>query len=152
MDRPSSSGSPRSCGSTTRPRRRRASTPSIFPNSKIVTVTRYSEAGPKAAGRPEGSVMTVEFELDGQQFTALNGGPLFKFNEAISLVVNCERRPRSTTTGSKLSTGGDPKAQQCGWLKDRYGVSWQVVPSILAELVTDPDKQRAGRAMGAMFR
>ncbi len=125
---------------------------SVFPNSRILTTARYSKEGAKGAGRPEGSVMTVEFELDGQVFTAINGGPHFKFTEAISLVVNCESQAEVDHYWDHLSKDGDPKAQQCGWLKDRFGLSWQVVPTILVELMSGPDKQRAGRAMGAMLK
>jgi len=125
---------------------------SIFKNSKIATVAFYGEAGKEAHGRPPGSVMTVAFELDGQSFLALNGGPIFKFNEAISLTVNCETQEEVDYYWEKLSAGGDEKAQVCGWLKDRFGVSWQVVPSILPELMSDPDPGRAGRAMTAMLK
>lgn len=125
---------------------------SVFDNSRIVSTTRYSEEGSQAAGRPAGSVMTVAFQLDGQDFTALNGGPHFKFNEAISLVVNCRSQEEVDHYWDRLSQGGDEKAQQCGWLKDRYGVSWQIVPKQLIELLTDPDPDKARRAMGAMLQ
>jgi predicted 3-demethylubiquinone-9 3-methyltransferase (glyoxalase superfamily) len=121
----------------------------IFKNSKIVAVTRYSEAGQEVHAKEPGSVMTVEFELDGQTFTGLNGGPVFKFNEAISFQVNCDTQQEIDHYWDKLSAGGDPKARQCGWLKDRYGVSWQVVPAVLAQLLTDPAK--AGRVMTALM-
>jgi predicted 3-demethylubiquinone-9 3-methyltransferase (glyoxalase superfamily) len=98
-----------------------------------------------------GSVMTVAFELDGQSFTALNGGPLFKFTEAISLQVSCETQEEVDYYWGRLSEGGDPKAQQCGWLKDKFGVSWQVVPTVLPEMLTDPDRAKAQRAMKAMM-
>jgi predicted 3-demethylubiquinone-9 3-methyltransferase (glyoxalase superfamily) len=124
---------------------------SIFKNSKIVKVSRYTEAGREAHRRPAGSVMTVEFELDGQTFTALNGGPVFKFNEAVSLQVNCETQEEVDYYWDKLSEGGDPKAQQCGWLKDKYGLSWQVVPRALIEAISDPDPVKAGRVMEAML-
>ena len=101
--------------------------------------------------KPEGSVMTVAFELDGQQFTALNGGPVFKFNEAISLQVSCESQEEVDYYWKKLSEGGDAKVQQCGWLKDKYGVSWQIVPTILPELVGDPTSAKSQRAMQAML-
>ena len=107
----------------------------IFRNSKIGASRRYGEAGREIHGKPAGSVMTVAFELDGQAFTALNGGPMFKFNEAISLQVNCETQDEVDYYWEKLSEGGDEKAQQCGWLKDKYGVSWQIVPTILAEMI-----------------
>jgi predicted 3-demethylubiquinone-9 3-methyltransferase (glyoxalase superfamily) len=125
---------------------------SIFKNSRIVTVTRYGEAGREIHGKPPGSVMTVEFELDGQAFTALNGGPLFKFNEALSLQVNCETQEEVDYYWEKLSAGGDEAAQQCGWLKDKYGVSWQVVPTLWIEMVNDPDPEKTQRAMEAMFQ
>ena len=124
----------------------------IFKNSKIVTVARYGRAGHEVHGRPAGTVMTVAFELEGQAFTALNGGPVFKFNEAISFQVNCETQAEVDYYWEKLSEGGDVKAQQCGWLKDRYGVSWQVVPRALVEMITDPDSEKSGRAMEAMLR
>lgn len=124
----------------------------IFKNSKIVTVARYGKAGHEVHGRPAGTVMTVAFELEGQAFTALNGGPVFKFNEAISFQVNCETQAEVDYYWEKLSEGGDVKAQQCGWLKDRYGVSWQVVPWALVEMITDPDSEKSGRAMEAMLR
>jgi predicted 3-demethylubiquinone-9 3-methyltransferase (glyoxalase superfamily) len=119
---------------------------SIFRNSKIVTVTRYGEAGPG----PKGSVMTVAFELDGQQFTALNAGPHFKFTEAISLVVSCETQEEVDEYWRKLSEGG--QESDCGWLKDRYGLSWQVVPTALPRLLQDPDPQKAKRVMEAMLQ
>ena len=124
----------------------------IFKNSKIVTVARYGEAGQDIHGKPVGSVMTVAFELDGQTFTALNGGPMFKFNEAISFQVNCETQDEVDYYWEKLSEGGDEKAQGCGWLKDKYGVSWQIVPGILPELINDPDTEKSKRAMEAMLR
>ena len=124
----------------------------IFKNSKIGTVERYGKAGHEVHGRPAGTVMTVAFELEGQAFTALNGGPVFKFNEAISFQVNCETQAEVDYYWEKLSEGGDVKAQQCGWLKDRYGVSWQVVPRALVEMITDPDSEKSGRAMEAMLR
>ena len=124
----------------------------IFPNSRILRLSRYGEAGREVHGRPAGSVMTVDFELDGQTLTALNGGPAFTFNEAISLQVNCETQEEIDFYWDKLSEGGDENAQVCGWLKDRYGVSWQVVPSVLAELVSDPNSEKGQRAMEAMLR
>jgi predicted 3-demethylubiquinone-9 3-methyltransferase (glyoxalase superfamily) len=124
----------------------------IFENSRIGRISRYGEVGREVHGRPSGSVMTVEFELDGQRFTALNGGPVFKFNEAISFQVNCETQKEVGYYWEKLSAGGDPQAQQCGWLKDKFGVSWQVVPTILADLMTDRDTARAGRAMAALLK
>jgi len=125
---------------------------SIFRNSKIANIARYGEAGHEVHGKPAGTVMTVAFELDGQTFTALNGGPMFKFNEAISLQVNCETQEEVDYYWEKLSEGGDEKAQQCGWLKDKYGASWQVVPSVLPELINDPDSEKSQRAMQAMLQ
>lgn len=124
----------------------------IFKNSRIVSMTRYGAAGFEIHRRPAGSVMTVEFELEGQPFTALNGGPLFKFNEAISFEVYCESQEEIDYYWDKLTAGGDPKAQQCGWLKDRYGVSWQVVPTGMAEMMKDPASPGAQRAMEAVLR
>ena len=123
---------------------------SIFKNSRIGKVTRYGEAGSQAAGRPKGSVMTVSFELDGQELTALNGGPHFKFSEAISLVVNCETQKEVDDLWETLSKGGE--TQQCGWLKDKYGLSWQIVPNVLFELLLDKDAAKAERVMAAMLQ
>jgi len=124
----------------------------IFKNSRIGTIARYGEAGHGIHGKPAGSVMTVAFELDGQMFTALNGGPDFKFNEAISLQINCETQEEVDYYWEKLTEGGDEKAQQCGWLKDRYGVSWQVVPKALIEMLTAPDYEKSQKAMEAMLQ
>jgi len=124
----------------------------IFRNSRIVKMARYTEAGREVHGRPAGAVMTVAFELDGQAFTALNGGPMFKFNEAISFQVNCETQEEVDYYWEKLSEGGDKRAQQCGWLKDKYGASWQVVPRALIDMMTDPDPEKSGRAMKAMLQ
>jgi predicted 3-demethylubiquinone-9 3-methyltransferase (glyoxalase superfamily) len=119
---------------------------SVFPNSEIRQISYYGEAGP----RPAGTVLLVDFVLDGQEFTAIDGGPNFTFNEAISLLINCADQEEVDYYWAKLSEGGEEG--QCGWLKDRYGVSWQVVPAAaMAELMTDPDKGRAQRAMEAMF-
>lgn len=109
--------------------------PSIFKHSRIVGMTRYGEEGADVSGRPEGTVMTVAFQLDGQVLVALNGGPIFKFTEAISFVVNCESQDEADPYWGKLSAGGDPKAQQCGWLKGKYGLSWQIVPAVLGQRV-----------------
>jgi predicted 3-demethylubiquinone-9 3-methyltransferase (glyoxalase superfamily) len=125
---------------------------SIFENSKIVSITRYGKEGAQASGRPEGTVMTAAFQLAGQEFVALNGGPQFKFTEAISFVVHCESQDEVDYYWEKLSEGGDEKAQQCGWLKDRYGMSWQIIPSVLAELLGDPDPQKSKRVMEAMLQ
>ena len=123
----------------------------IFKGSRILKTARYTEAGREVHGRPPGSVMTVSFELQGQPFTALNGGPIFKFTEAISFQVSCETQEEVDHYWNKLSAGGDAAAQQCGWLKDRYGVSWQVVPAVLPEMLMDPDPVKAGRVMEAML-
>ena len=117
----------------------------IFQNSRIVDVAHYGSAGP----RPEGMVMVVTFELDGQQFIALNGGPEFTFNEAISFQVNCESQEEVDDFWTRLSDGGEEGP--CGWLKDRFGVSWQIVPTVLDELIRDPDRERGQRAMKAML-
>ena len=119
---------------------------SVFPNSRIVEVTRYGSAGP----RDEGTVMTVTFELEGNRFVALNGGPGFTFNEAISFQVFCTNQEEVDTFWSKLSDGGEEGP--CGWLKDRFGVSWQVVPTVLNELLTDSDSEKAQRVMAAMLQ
>jgi len=124
----------------------------IFKNSRIVTVVRYGEAGKEVHGGTQGHVMTVEFELEGQRFTALNGGPVFKFNEAISFVVDCATQEEVDHYWTKLSEGGDERAQQCGWLKDRFGVSWQIVPKVLGELLADKDAEKSGRVMNAMLK
>ncbi len=116
---------------------------SIFPNSKIGHAVRYDEAAAEAAGRPKGTVMTIEFELDGFRMTALNGGPHFKFNEVVSLVVNCANQAEVDHYWKTLSEGGDPKAQQCGWLKDRWGVSWQIVPAELPNVLANPKAMQA---------
>jgi len=123
----------------------------ILHNSKIVSMTRYGEAGHEVHGRPAGSVMTVAFELDGHAFTALNGGPLFTFTEAISFQVHCETQEELDYFWEKLSEGGDKKAQQCGWLKDKYGVSWQVIPAALLAMVHDPDAEKSQRVMQAIL-
>lgn len=124
----------------------------IFPNGRIVRVTRYSEVGQEVHGQPVGSAMTVDFELDGQPFTALNGGPAFTFSEAISLQVICATPEDVDHYWERLGEGGDPAAQQCGWLKDRYGVSWQVIPAVLLKLINDPDEQKAQRVTAAMLK
>ncbi len=118
---------------------------SVFPNSRIVDVSRYGEAGP----RPAGTVMTVSFELDGQEFVALNGGPEFTFNEAISFQVSCETQEEVDAFWSALSEGGEEGP--CGWLKDKYGVSWQIVPTALPRLLADPDREKSQRVMRAML-
>jgi predicted 3-demethylubiquinone-9 3-methyltransferase (glyoxalase superfamily) len=124
---------------------------SVFRNAKITQISRYPDAGQETHHQRPGSVMTVGFELDGQPFTALNAGPLFKFNEAVSLQIDCDTQDDVDYYWNKLSQGGDPKAQQCGWLKDKYGLSWQVVPRILPELLKDHQSPKAQRAMEAML-
>ncbi|MGA7614116.1 MAG: VOC family protein [Thermoanaerobaculia bacterium] len=124
---------------------------SVFPNSKITRTTRYEKNGAAASGRPEGSVMTVVFELEGQEFVGINGGPHFRFTEAVSFVVNCDSQEEVDFYWEKLSAGGDESAQQCGWLKDRFGLSWQVVPRNLAQYVGNPDPAKADRAMKAIL-
>ncbi|WP_025041374.1 VOC family protein [Nitrosospira briensis] len=123
----------------------------IFRNSKILNISRYGEAGYEIHGKPAGTVMTVSFELDGQAFTALNGGPTFKFNEAISFQVNCDTQEEVDYYWEKLSEGGDEKAQQCGWLKDKYGASWQIVPGVLLEMLNDADSEKSERIMEAIL-
>ena len=119
---------------------------SIFKNSRIDGVTRYGDAGPG----PKGSVMTIAFELEGQKFTAINGGPVFKFTEAISFVVNCETQQEVDQYWDQLSAGG--KEVQCGWVKDRYGLSWQIVPTVLITMLQDKDAERSQRVMRAMLQ
>jgi predicted 3-demethylubiquinone-9 3-methyltransferase (glyoxalase superfamily) len=125
---------------------------SIFPKSRIGNITRYGREGFEIHGRPEGSVMTVEFELDSQSFTALNGGPIFRFNEAISLQVDCETQAEVDHFWGKLSEGGDETAQQCGWLKDRYGLSWQIVPQILRRMLQNPNAKASDSVMEALLQ
>lgn len=119
---------------------------SIFRNSEITNIARYGEAGPG----PKGSVMTIEFQLEGKDFIALNGGPMFKFTEAISLSVDCKTQQEVDELWEKLSAGGQPG--QCGWLKDKYGLSWQIVPSILIEMLQDKDAEKSKRVMQAMLQ
>lgn len=125
---------------------------SIFKHSKIGRVNRYGEDGAKASGRPEGTVMTLEFQLDGRDFVALNGGPVFTFNEAISFQVYCQTQEEVDHYWNQLSKGGDLEAQQCGWLKDKYGVSWQIVPSVLIEMLQDTDPAKTNRVMNAVLQ
>ncbi|MBM3121597.1 MAG: VOC family protein [Chloroflexi bacterium] len=119
---------------------------SLFPDSKVTGVSRYGDGMPL----PKGTVMSVTFRLAGQEFMALNGGPAFKFTEAISFFVNCETQEEIDRLWSKLTEGGEPS--QCGWLKDRFGLSWQIVPDVLGELIGDPDPEKAGRATQAMLK
>jgi len=123
---------------------------SIFKNSKIKTIVRYGDSGAEVTGRPKGTVMTVAFQLDGQEFVALNGGPQYKFTEAVSFVVNCQTQEEVDEYWKKLSDGG--REVQCGWLKDKYGLSWQIVPTILSEMLNDPDPKKADRMMKAMLQ
>jgi predicted 3-demethylubiquinone-9 3-methyltransferase (glyoxalase superfamily) len=123
----------------------------VFKKARVVKTTRYGKAGYEVHRRPAGSVMTVAFELDGQAFTALNGGPVFKFNEAVSLQVYCDTQEEIDHYWNRLGAGGDPTAQQCGWLKDKYGVSWQIVPSVLPDLISDSEPARSERVMQALL-
>ena len=123
---------------------------SIFKNSKVGSVARYGEEGAKVSGRPKGTVMTVTFQLDGQEFMALNGGPMFKFTEAISLIVNCKTQQEVDELWEKLSKGGEEGP--CGWLKDKYGLSWQIVPTVLGEMMQDKDPEKSERVMKAMLQ
>jgi predicted 3-demethylubiquinone-9 3-methyltransferase (glyoxalase superfamily) len=124
---------------------------SIFKKSKIGNIARYDKAGEKVAGRPAGSVMTVEFQIEGQDFIALNGGPHFKFNEAISFVVNCRTQAEVDYYWKKLTAGGG-KEVQCGWLRDKFGLSWQIVPTVLNELMSSKDAAKSHRVMEAMLK
>ena len=119
---------------------------SIFNNSKILNISRYGEAGPG----PAGTVLTVSFELEGQQFTALNGGPAFKFTEAISFFVDCKSQEEVDELWEKLTEGGEE--QPCGWLKDKFGLSWQIVPTVLIEMLNDPDPEKSKRVTEAMLQ
>jgi predicted 3-demethylubiquinone-9 3-methyltransferase (glyoxalase superfamily) len=124
---------------------------SVFKNSKIGRILRYDEVSAKAAGGAVGSVLTVEFEIEGQKFTALNGGPQFKFNESVSFVVNCKTQEEVDYFWEKLTAGGGQESE-CGWLKDKFGVSWQVTPTVLIEMLNDKDPKKAGRVMKAMMQ
>jgi predicted 3-demethylubiquinone-9 3-methyltransferase (glyoxalase superfamily) len=124
----------------------------IFKDSRIINVSRYGEAGKEVHRKKPGTAMIVAFELEGQPFTALNGGPQFKFTEAISFQISCESQAEVDYYWDRLSDGGDPKAQQCAWLKDKFGLSWQVVPTALPRLLSDPDRAKAGRVMNAMLK
>ena len=123
---------------------------SIFKNSKIKSITRYSEDAAKVSGRPKGSVLTVAFKLAGQEFLALNGGPIFKFTEAVSFIVNCETQAEVDRLWEKLSEGREKG--QCGWLKDKYGLSWQIVPTILSKMLQDKDARKSERVMSALLQ
>jgi predicted 3-demethylubiquinone-9 3-methyltransferase (glyoxalase superfamily) len=123
----------------------------IFPNSKITSISHYGEAGREVHGQPAGKVLTVAFELDGRPFTALNGGAQFKFNEAVSFQVPCTNQEEIDYYWDKLTAGGDAQAQQCGWLKDRYGLSWQVFPAAVMDMLQDQDRKKADRVMQAIM-
>lgn len=125
---------------------------SIFAHSRIVSLSRYGEVGHEFHGKQPGTVMAVAFELDGLAFTALNGGPQFRFNEALSLQVNCQDQAQVDHYWDRLSVGGDGGAQQCGWLKDRYGLSWQIVPTALPQMLSDPDTAKSQRVMAALLQ
>lgn len=125
---------------------------SIFPNSSVGRIMRYGKAGHEIHGMEEGAVMTVEFTLDGQDFLALNGGPVFQFTEAISFIVNCDTQEEADYYWDRLTAGGDPDAQQCGWLKDKFGVSWQVIPVEFNTLMESADGEKSERLMEAMLQ
>ena len=125
---------------------------SVFPDARILKVSRYGEAGHEIHGRPPGSVMTVLFELAGQSFTALNGGPVFRFSEAVSFEIACATQEELDYFWDRLSEGGDPRAQQCGWLKDKFGLSWQVTPAEMSELLSSGDYEKSERVMTALLQ
>lgn len=125
---------------------------SIFKNSTIKGITHYTKEGFNIHKMPEGTVMTIVFELDGREFLALNGGPIFKFNEAVSFVVNCSDQQEIDYYWDRLIPGGDPNAQVCGWLKDQFGLSWQIVPTILSELLNNKDAEKTSRVMAAVMQ
>ena len=133
-------------------RRRAKFYASIFKNSKIGDISRYGKEGYEFHGKEDGTVMTVDFEIEGQKYVALNGGPIFKFNEAISFQVHCETQKEVDYYWEKLSEGGNEKAQQCGWLKDKYGVSWQIVPVVLTKMLQDKDAKKSQRVMKALLQ
>jgi predicted 3-demethylubiquinone-9 3-methyltransferase (glyoxalase superfamily) len=125
---------------------------SVFPDSEITRIARYGAEGFEVHGRPAGSVMTVDFTIAGQRFVALNGGPIFTFSEAVSFVIDCKDQDEVDHYWDLLSEGGDPAAQQCGWLKDKYGLSWQVVPAALARMMSDPDAAAVQRVTAAFLK
>ena len=124
---------------------------SVFPDAAVEHIARYGKEGFDVHGKPAGSVLTVSFRLLGQDFLALNGGPHFNFTEAVSFIVQCEDQAEIDRYWVALGAGGDPKAQQCGWLKDKYGLSWQIVPTVLPEMLKDEDRERANRVMAALL-
>jgi predicted 3-demethylubiquinone-9 3-methyltransferase (glyoxalase superfamily) len=123
---------------------------SIFKNSRVINITHYGESAAEVSGRPKGTVMTVTFEIEGQRFMALNGGPIFKFSPAISFLISCETQQELDSLWEKLSEGGEQ--EQCGWLKDKFGVSWQIVPNILGEMIHDKDANKSKRVIKAMLQ
>ena len=125
---------------------------SVFKNSRMGKISRYGKEGFEIHKMPEGTVMTVQFYLEGQEFLALNGGPIFQFNEAISFIINCISQEEVDHYWGKLTKGGNEKAQVCGWLKDKFGLSWQVIPTILPEMLTDPDPKKSQPVMKAMLQ
>jgi predicted 3-demethylubiquinone-9 3-methyltransferase (glyoxalase superfamily) len=124
----------------------------VFKKSKIGRIARYGKAGQEVHGMHEGAILTMEFQIEGQDFLALNAGPAFKFNEAISFIVNCEAQEEVDYYWEKLSKGGDKKAQICGWLKDQFGVSWQIVPTGLSDMLMDKDQKKTNNVMNALFK
>ena len=124
---------------------------SVFKNSKIDRILRYTEEAAEKSGRPVGSVLTIEFEIEGQKFVALNGGPLFKFNESVSLVVNCETQEEVDYFWGKLTADGGEESA-CGWLRDKFGLSWQITPTVLIDMLHDSDQEKSGRVMQAMLQ
>lgn len=124
----------------------------VFKNSSIGEVSRYGEAGKEIHGQPVGGVMTMDFTLEGQKYLALNGGPDFKFSEAVSFIVNCETQEEVNYYWDKLAEGGDPSSRVCGWLKDKFGLSWQITPTILEKMMTDPDQAKRDRVMDAFMK
>jgi predicted 3-demethylubiquinone-9 3-methyltransferase (glyoxalase superfamily) len=125
---------------------------SVFKNSRVGRITHFGKEGYEIHGRKEGSVMTIEFWLENQGFVALNGGPQFKFNEAISFIVNCDTQDEIDYYWGKLTEGGDKNAQQCGWLKDKFGLSWQIVPTALADMMNSADREKTDRVMRVMLK
>lgn len=125
---------------------------SIFKKAKLGKISYYGKEGSDTHHMPEGTVMTVQFFLEGQEFTALNGGPIFKFNEAISFIINCKDQEEVDYYWNKLKAGGDKNSQVCGWLKDKFGVSWQVIPTVLPQMLTDPDPKKSQPVMKALLK